>query len=418
MTGRRACPRALVRASNRTDGERRARPWMEHFQLALLLPLIIGMLAGDGLVHARESGCGQPSVEGCPLELGKPVEAVLADPTDVHLWRILVTADRGLRVRLTGLAVDYDLYVQGPDGQLIAASQNEGSVDELADVPVTSDGEYRLYIQANPSRATVSPRPYTLTAQWREQLIVRGHEGAVRATAYAPGGVILASAGEDGTARLWDAQDGTARSVLSGHEGAVTFVRFSPAEPILASASVDRTVRIWRTTDGSLLKVLGPHEDAVTRIAFSADGTLLSAGTADKAVSEWRVSDGSLQRRVGKRVLGVETTARSSDGRLSAEGSEVGTARVWHTHDGGGVQVLSGHLGAVRTVTFSPDGVFVATGGADRTVRVWRADDGTPLQTYFGHTRPVTMVRFAPDGRALASASEDGTVRVWPLRDE
>ena len=58
---------------------------------------------------------------------------------------------------------------------------------------------------------------------------------------------LLASAGSDGTVRLWDPATGDERRKLTGHTGwvrAVCAVRVD-GQDLLASASDDQTVRLW-----------------------------------------------------------------------------------------------------------------------------------------------------------------------------
>jgi WD40 repeat protein len=60
----------------------------------------------------------------------------------------------------------------------------------------------------------------------------------------------LASAGGDGTVRLWDPITGNQRGPpLEGHEGPVYGVAFSPDGTQLASAGADRTVRLWNVSE-------------------------------------------------------------------------------------------------------------------------------------------------------------------------
>jgi len=61
---------------------------------------------------------------------------------------------------------------------------------------------------------------------------------------------MLASAGSDGTVRLWNL-DGSARGQpLQGHEGSVLSVAFSPNGDLLASAGEDGAVRSWGIQSG------------------------------------------------------------------------------------------------------------------------------------------------------------------------
>jgi WD40 repeat protein len=74
----------------------------------------------------------------------------------------------------------------------------------------------------------------------------------VSAVAIAPDGAWLATAGMDGTARIWDAATGRPRATLTGHNSRVTAVAIAPDGAWLATAGMDGTVRTWDAASGAI----------------------------------------------------------------------------------------------------------------------------------------------------------------------
>lgn len=127
--------------------------------------------------------------------------------------------------------------------------------------------------------------------------------------AYSADGKVLASAGQRPEISLWDAETGEARGVLEGHQSnkAITGLAFHPSQSFLISSSQDGTIRFWN------LKTMKPDErlprgmirmqkpgDWCRCIAISPDGKSLLAGTNQLELLQWSLDDSSRGRMISK----------------------------------------------------------------------------------------------------------------------
>jgi hypothetical protein len=113
----------------------------------------------------------------------------------------------------------------------------------------------------------------------------------LKSLAFSPDGKFLATAGDAGDIKLWDAKTYEWINTLSPHAtihtASIVGLFFSPDSQQLISASADKTIRIWSVNDGKLLNTLQAHEEAITKLAMTPDGSLLLSGDASGLINVW-----------------------------------------------------------------------------------------------------------------------------------
>ena len=278
-----------------------------------------------------------------------------------------------------------------------------------------------------------------------------GHIKPIRALAFAPGGKLLASASEDGTARLWRGP-GELPSVLAGQGFAFSVVFDREGRQLLTTAS-DGTVRVWDAATGAQLATLDAHVGPVWSAAFDAAGNRIATAAFDQSVRIWTIPrpaygiataipggfTSATFDATGAEIVtgGGDGVARiysaqgafrlsfvdhhgpirgldiSRDGKLLVTSSDQGSARLWSVEHGTVQQELGGCKGGAYSAQLRPDAREVSIACSDGVIRVFDVATGAKLRELAGHTASVWGIRYSSDGTLLASASDDRTVRLW-----
>jgi WD40 repeat protein len=252
----------------------------------------------------------------------------------------------------------------------------------------------------------------------KELEVLAGHQGFMAAVTWHPAGQRLASASADGTVCLWNAETGEELSVLTGHAGEVISVAWDPTGSWLASCSKDKTVRVWSAETGKEHSVLLGHEGPAVAVVWESLGRRLASASADRTVRVWEVQTGQSLLTLRGHTDRVTAVAWEPGGRRIVSGSVDGTARVWDSETGEALLTLSGHGGAVRAVAWAPKGRYLASGSFDGTVRIWDGETGEQVSSLQTEAGVVFSVEWDRQGHRLASASSDGVIRVWQLQDK
>jgi WD40 repeat protein len=283
-------------------------------------------------------------------------------------------------------------------------------------------------------------------------------------------GSLFASAGADGTAKVWDTETGEEVLALTGHHGGVVNVAFSPDGNEIATSGVDGTVRVWDADTGDELAQLPGQTDAVSDLAYSPDGDLLASVGQDQVVNVWN-TDGYELVSYSPILTSVPLFAAdfSPDGsmlaatgaRSTTSGGVSSSTFVWDMDSGEELVSVSLHSDLALGVSFSPDGKSVYTTSVDGTLGVVEvaSGEGSTISLYpdlgiitfdvidedtgvfalgdaslhvhslteaaaddeaalTGHEDAIQALEAAPDGETVVTGSRDGTARIWDLATE
>merc|ERR1719310_906725 len=112
-----------------------------------------------------------------------------------------------------------------------------------------------------------------------------GHTGVVYTVSISPDGSLCASGGKDGTAMLWDVNDGKHLYSLDAG-GTINALCFSPKNYWLVAAT-DTSIKVWDLENKAVLEELlsqAPPKSLIpwcVSLCWSADGNTLFAGSTD-----------------------------------------------------------------------------------------------------------------------------------------
>ncbi|KAJ5655390.1 hypothetical protein N7507_007340 [Penicillium longicatenatum] len=211
----------------------------------------------------------------------------------------------------------------------------------------------------------------------------KAHEKDINALDIDSTGTLFASASQDRTVKIWDAEEGTAIGVLRGHKRGVWSVRFAPkdtpiinseagtstARGLIATASGDKTVKLWSLSDYSCLLTFEGHTGSVLKTIWLPPPEI-SKHNDDDDEEEDKAAKNAIQTRP-----------------LIASAAADGLVKIWSPYTGEQETVLDNH-----------------------TDRVWSLASPTPSGSR-ADVKPTSSKLKTP--YALASGAADATVTMW-----
>jgi WD40 repeat protein len=249
------------------------------------------------------------------------------------------------------------------------------------------------------------------------QGVVPAHAGRALAVASVPKRAdyphgLVVSAGADARIRLWDPQSKALVAELTGHSDWVRALTVDPTGEWLISGADDQTIRVWRLADFSPAHVFTDVPGRPRCVALSPDSASLAAGTDTGVIRFWDFGRRRFSFDLQHGSSQVWALGFSPAGWLASAGDDAAIT-IWDMASRAARATFEGHASRIRDLALSPDAGLLASASDDGTIRIWDPSERHPPSVHIGHTGRVHAVAFDRTGTVIATAGADGTVRTW-----
>ncbi|XP_022849572.1 pre-mRNA-processing factor 19-like [Olea europaea var. sylvestris] len=264
----------------------------------------------------------------------------------------------------------------GPDGKRIRPGISSNIISELSDCNAALS-QLRKKRQIPPTLASIDAvEKYT---QLNSYPLHRTNKPGILSLDIQYSKDIIATAGVDTNAVVFDRTSGQIVSTLNGHSKKVTSVKFVAEGELVVTGSADKTVRLWQGSENGnydCRHILKDHTAEVQAVTVHATSNYFVTASLDSTWCFYEIASGLC-------LTQVEDTSGSSDGYTAA--------------------------------AFHPDGLILGTGTSGALVKIWDVKSQTNVARFDGHVGAVTAISFSENGYFLATAAQDG-VKLWDLR--
>ena len=297
-----------------------------------------------------------------------------------------------------------------------------------------------------------------------QRLVLRENEEPLQTSEFSTDGRLILTAGDDGRARLFDAETGrrlhtfapsqlprapllgasfsgdgalviavpsagkvrvydtgtgleVAQLGSSGTRTSASWGSVDASPVVLISSGGGQPAKLWDARQARLIAAYGSAGSGAYDAALSRDGRLVATAGYDGVVSVWDAPTGRLLARSAA-VDGLVSFPRfvtATSDRLvmmsRSPGNHLSAVGFWNWRDSPEVTTADWTSRSAAELTVSEDGRLVAVAG-DKSAAVFDAETGRPV----GGTQAadsVTGVDLSPDGRWLVTGGADGRGQLW-----
>ena len=239
---------------------------------------------------------------------------------------------------------------------------------------------------------------------------------------------LLATGGQDGCVRFWDAATGQQTAEVKLGNAWVEHLGWKPVGPVLAPAGAEGARKhapytpllfasagkklFALTPDGSLAHTFPDAPKTITVLAWRPDGSVCSAAYFG-GVCGWNASNFTVEKEFPYGNT-IHALTWSPDNRWLVAGCHDNAVHLWVPAEDNEFH-MSGYETKLKELSFSHDSKWLATGGG-RDACVWDCTGAGPEgrePLLLPHTARVCALAFQNHHSLLATAAANGEFLLW-----
>ncbi|XP_074572770.1 DENN domain and WD repeat-containing protein SCD1 [Curcuma longa] len=261
------------------------------------------------------------------------------------------------------------------------------------------------------------------TSQILEEL--KGHEAPVSCVRMLSGERVLTAA-HDGTVKMWDVRTDTCVVTVGRCSNAVLCMDYDDSTGMLAAAGRDVVANIWDIRAGRQMQKLVGHTKWIRSLRMVGD-TILT-GSDDWTARTWSVSRGTCEAVLSCHAGPILCVEYSPSDKGVITGSTDGLIKFWENEEGQMrcVKNLTLHSSSIVSITAGEH--WLGIGAADNSMSLFHRPQerlggfsspgakSTGWQLYRTPQKTVAMVRCVSsdlDRKRICSGGRNGLLRLW-----
>ncbi|XP_010943311.1 DENN domain and WD repeat-containing protein SCD1 isoform X1 [Elaeis guineensis] len=261
------------------------------------------------------------------------------------------------------------------------------------------------------------------TSQLLEEL--KGHDAPVSCVRMLSGERVLTAA-HDGTVKMWDVRTDTCVATVGRCSSAVLCMEYDDSTGILAAAGRDVVANIWDIRAGKQMHKLLGHTKWIRSIRMAGD--IILTGSDDWTARVWSLSRGTCDAVLACHAGPILCVEYSPSDKGIITGSTDGLVRFWENEEGGIRCVKNVTIHSTSILSINAGEHWLGIGAADNSMSLFHrpqerhgsfSSTGSKMagwQLYRTPQRTVAMVRCVAsdlDRKRVCSGGRNGLLRLW-----